>query len=135
MAVAVVKTAYVYVVSTDLTAKVQDATLTVGTESVDSTAMTNGTRVYLPGLKTAQLEVTFLQDFSSSVDALLGPLVGAAAFNVEVRPTNAGIGATNPRYYGNWILESYTPISGKVGEMAVAKATFKPAGDITRATS
>ena len=136
MAVYVTKTAFISVGGTDLTAYVKQLTFDMGNEEVDATAMTNNTRIYLPGLKTASLTIDFLQNMTgATVDSTLGPLIGGAAAAIIVRGTNAAVGPNNPQYAGSMILSSYTPVGGNVGEMATAKATFKPAGDITRTAS
>ncbi len=128
--------AFVSVNGVDLSSKAKQVTLTYGVDAVENTTMGVGTHVNIAGLKTWSLSVQFNQDFAAgSVDATLGPLVGAAPFTVAVRPVKAsGISATNPQYEGNAILSSYNPLDGSVGDLAVASAEFAAAGALTRRT-
>lgn len=136
MAIAVTKTVFLSV-GVDLSAYVLDARLEAGAESIDVTALGTDTgRIFMAGLKTFTLNVEFQQDYAASkVDATLAPLLGAAAFAVVLRPSSGAKSATNPEWTGNWILESYNPVSNRVGELQTASAVFRPAGAISRATT
>lgn len=121
---------------TDLTAYVKSCTLNMGAEMQDPTAMGATTRISAPGLLTWSIEAELLQDFAASmVDVVLQGRVGQAAFRVNVIPATGNASATNPMYWGNMVIESYTPIAGNVGENAIAKVTFKAAGAIAKKTT
>lgn len=123
--------ALVTINSVDLSDHVRTVTLTYEAEMLDDTAMgTSGTRSMIPGLKNWTLAVEFYQDFAaSSVDATLFPLIGAAAFPILLRPVKAtAVGAGNPNYSGNAVLESYPPLAGEVGALAMASAQFRAGG-------
>jgi len=137
MAIAVTKTIYLTVNSVDLSDHVTEAKLDAGAETIDVTALGSDTgRIFNAGLKTWTLNVTFQQDYAASkVDATLSPLQGAAAFAIVMRPATGNKAVTNPEWSGNFVLESYEPVSNRVGELQTAAAVFKPAGAITRATS
>lgn len=136
MAVFVTKSAYVMINGVDLTDHVKQVTLNTGFDMQDVTAMSGNTRISALGLKSWSVDIDFFQDFASAkVDATLNGLIGGAAVTVAVRPTNAVKGTSNPEYTGSAILESYTPVDGNVGDATVVKATFKSAGDLTRATA
>ena len=123
---------YCSINAVDLTAYVTGITLDVGAELQDKTTLGDTTRESIAGLKTWSLTVDFTQDFGAAlVDATLFPLIGAAAFTVEVRPASGGRSATNPGYNGSVVLESYNPIAGSV---ARCQATFRSAGALTRST-
>jgi hypothetical protein len=117
--------------SVDLSDHVRSLTINYEAEMLDDTVMgTSGTRSSKPGLKNWGLEVEFLQDYAAgSVDATLFPLVGAASFPVLCRPVKTtAVGATNPNYSGNAVLESYPPLTGEVGALGVASCTFRAGG-------
>jgi len=137
MAIGYAATIHMTINSVDLSDHVTEAKLDAGAEMIDITALgTDVGRVYNAGLKTNALNVTFQQDYASSkVDATLSPLLGAAAFAIVFRPTSGAKSATNPEWTGNWVLESYEPVSNRAGELMTSTAVFKPAGAITRATS
>ena len=116
--------------SVDLSNHVRSLTITYEAEMLDDTVMgTSGTRSNFPGLKNWTMEVNFLQDFAAgSVDATLFPLVGAVPFPIVAKPTSGAISATNPAYSGNAVLETYPPITGEVGTLAMVTANFRSGG-------
>ena len=98
--------------------------------------MSANSKQRIAGLKDWSVDVELNQDFAAaSVDATLFPLVGAAAFAIEIRPDAGAVSATNPKFTGNALLESYPPISGSVGELATVSITLQGDGDLTRATA
>jgi hypothetical protein len=128
--------AYFSINAVDLSNHVTSLTLNYGVELLDITAMGDGARDRIAGYKDWSIEVEFNQDFAaSSVDATMFPLVGAAATAIEIRPTSAAVGATNPKFTGNVIVESYPPVGGGVGEVLRTSSTLQGAGTLTRATS
>lgn len=135
MASLVLTNASVIINSVDLSAFVQSVTINAGAELVDATTMGDTTRKSRGGLRTWSIDVEFTQSFGvGAVDATLFGLVGAT-FPVSVQPVAGAATATNPRYSGTGILESYTPIGNAVGDLAVAPVTIQSAGPLTRATA
>lgn len=127
--------AYVSLGGTDLSDHVRSVTLDTSADLVESQAMGDSWKERLGGLKDWSLAVEFLQDFAAAeVDATLWPLLGTV-FTVAIRPTNAAASPTNPEYTGSGALESYTPLGGSVGELAMAPVTVQGAGELTRATT
>jgi hypothetical protein len=138
MATLVFTDAYVYINGVDLSDHVKQVGLTYEAEILDNTVMgTGGTRSNIPGLKNWGLEVTFLQDYAAAnVDATLFPLIGAAAFSITVRPVKGTVvGPTNPNFIGNAVLASYPPLTGGVGALGEATASFKCSGALARNTA
>ncbi len=136
MATFVYTDASVVVNSVDLSDHVKSCTLNYEAEMLDDTVMGDTTRSNIAGLLNWSIDVEFLQDFAAAkVDATLFTLVGAAAFTVTVKPTSASVSATNPSFSGSAVLESYPPMSGSVGDLETASATFRSAGTLARATS
>jgi len=136
MAIAVVYDVKVTVNSVDLSDHVKSATINYEAEMLDATRMGHTTRVQKPGLLNWSFSLELEQDYAGgSVDATLFALIGAAAFAVVVRPTSPVKGASNPEFTGNMVLESYNPIAGTVGDLAMCSASFRPGGAIARATA
>ncbi len=100
---------------------------------LDATVMaTAATRIRTPGLFDWSVDITIFDDFADAdLDDLLFALVGAAAFPIIVRPTQANIAVTNPEFRGNVVLEG-DPVGGTVGELATKTLTFQSAGVLTR---
>jgi hypothetical protein len=93
-------------------------------------------REKLAGLEDNSFEVTWLQDFAASeVDATLAPLIRAAPFAFEIRPTSSAVSSTNPKFTGSAILTEYQPVAGEVGSAHKVSSSFEVSGVITRATS
>ena len=133
------KNAFLSINAVDLSARVESLTLNVGAETPETTAMSDGTRQRVASFIDWSIDVTFRQDFiapaTNAVDSTLFDLVGAVAFAIEVRPDAGAASATNPKFTGNALLASYSPLTGSVGDVASAPATIQGDGTLTRATA
>jgi hypothetical protein len=117
---------------TDLSAHVRSVTIDMKTDIVDATCMTDTYKDKLPGMTDWSVTVEFAQDYvAGSVDATLFPLLGTSVA-LTIRPTQAAAGADNPEFTGNGIMESYTPLDGKVSDLNSNKVTFQGAGALSR---
>jgi len=120
--------------SATLNDHVKAATLTIEAEALDSTAMGPGWKSNIGGLKSGTLAVTFNDDYAASnVDATLWPLLGTVV-TFEVRPTDAAVSATNPKYTGSVLIQQHA-LGGSVGELASKALSFPVSGAVTRATA
>lgn len=136
MAVYCIATPQITINSVDLTDHLKDVSLTYEADELETTASGDTSKEFIPGLKSWKIDGTFNQDYAASnVDATLFPLVGAAPFPIILKPTSAATSATNPKFTGNCILTSYPPMSGAVGEVALAKFSLRGTGALTRAIS
>lgn len=114
---------------TNLTNHVRSITINYAAEMLDKTAMQNDSRARITGLKDWSVTVEFNQDYAAgSVDATLFPMVGSTAKYIAIRPTTAAGSATNPRFNGLGLLESYPPLGGAIGDLATVTATFQGGG-------
>lgn len=113
--------------------------LTLGRNALDSAAMGDTYEQATGGLRTASVTIGFQQDHAAaSVDAALWGLYNTTAGTavVNIRPTSAAVSASNPSYEGTFLVEEHQPVSGKIGDLAVASVTWPIAqGTIHRATS
>lgn len=112
----------------DLSATVKSLALTYEAESLDETAMGALSRKKKGGLKNHGITVTFFQNFSC-VDATLFGLVGCQT-SVEMRACNACSSAGNPIWEATYMLQSYPPFGGGVGDLLETQVSFDPAGDL-----
>ena len=138
MATLVYTDALVTVNGLDLSDHVRSVQLNYEAEILDDTAMgTSGTRSNRPGLKNWTMTVEFYQDYAAaSIDATLFGLIGQVAFPVLMRPVKGTpVGPGNPHFSGNAVLESYPPITGEIGAIGMASATFRCASALTRVTA
>ena len=124
--------------SVDLSAHVSSITLNLSKDTPEDTAMGDDSRSYLPdGLNTASIDVTYNADFAASqVDASNWAIyAGSSAVAFIVKPNGGTTGTSNPKYTGNCILTSFSPVQGSVGDTASATVSYQVTGDVARATS
>lgn len=113
-------------------------TLPFTTEELETTTFGgSGWRTRIGGLKDAAVEFDWNQDFASSqTDALLWDLWDSGAvIPVNVRPTSASVGATNPEYQGNALPSQYQPFDSSVGDLAAVSTKWPGSGAWARAVS
>lgn len=133
MANVVLTNAFVSLNSVNLSAFVRSVTLSYSAELQDDTAMGDTARSRIGGLKDWSIQIEFFQDYAASApDVTLFSLVGTT-FAVEIRHSAASVGATNPKYTGTGILESYQPVGGAVGENLMAPVVIQGVGALSRA--
>jgi hypothetical protein len=133
MAKFVLKNAFLSIDGNDVSDHVESLTINYSAETPEKTAMGDNSLTRLPGLKDSSVDANFRQDFAAgNVDAILFPLVGAAAFPVIIRPDAGAKGAANPEFTGNFLLASYNPLGGSVGDVAAAPVTMVADGDLAR---
>lgn len=140
MATFVVTAEYVSINSVDLTAYVRSATLELNADPVEFSNMASaGAREYKIGLKQGTLNVELNQDYANSASAtdqaIWGMFNTGSNVAFEVRPTSAGVGATNPKYTGNVVPVNYPAVGGSVGDAAVVSLSWPTSGAVSRATS
>jgi hypothetical protein len=112
--------------TTDLSDQANAVTVTVGQTGLDATAFGDtGTRM-VGGLQTVEVSMTlFLSYGATEVEAVLASAVGQGNTILTISPSGTTEGPANPEYViTNCMLESFTPISSTVGELATVEATF-----------
>lgn len=120
---------------TDFSTSLASVELTVESDDVETTAFGGEWRTRVGGLKQASLTLEFHQDFgASSVDATLFPLLNTIA-TVVILPTSSSVGATNPSYTANCLVNQYQPFASSVGDLATLSVTWPVSGTVTRATA
>ncbi len=135
MATLVLTNGALFINGNDFSDDVAEIALNYSSETVDETAFGDTTRVRKGGLKDWSIEATLHQDFAASqVDARLFSLVGTTVC-CELRPVNACSSANNPIFSGIGILESYPPVTGRIGELMDAEVRITSAGALSRASS
>ena len=126
--------AFLSIGGTDLSDHVKSVTINYSANMLDATVMGNATKINLAGLFDWSVNIEFLQEYGGTkVDDKLYPLIGGAAAELIIKPTNAAVGATNPSFTGTGVLASYNPASGAHGSLHTATATFQAAGTLVRA--
>jgi hypothetical protein len=131
----VLTNAFVSINSVNLSQFVKSVSISYKSEMQDDTAMGDTARSRIGSLKDYSLSIEFFQDYAAgAVDATLFGIVGSVVA-IEVRGSSAAASATNPKYTGSAILETYQPVGGSVGDNLMAPVSMSGVGALTRATS
>jgi hypothetical protein len=136
MAKMILRDAFVSINAVDLSLHVKEVEVSWDVSIEDVTTMGASGKQKLAGIEDDNFSITWLQDYAAAkVDATIAPLIRAAAFAFEIRPTTAAVSATNPKFTGNALLASYQPVAGSVGSAHEVSSDFEVDGVITRATA
>ena len=110
----------------DLTDQCRSATITLGVDSLESTAFGDSGHRFVPGLQTVEVELEmFLSYGAGEVEATLFANVGTGTTELTISPAGTSETATNPEYtIINMQLVNFTPIAGTVGELSMVTASF-----------
>ena len=114
------------VTTTDLSDQANQVTITVGQDSLESTAFGDTGHRYVGGLQSVEVSITFFLSYGASeVEAILNSCVGQGDTVLVISPSGTTESATNPEYtITNCMLANFTPINSTVGELATVQATF-----------
>lgn len=88
------------------------------------------------GLKSGQVSLDFHSDYGvGAVSTLFQPLVGTIGTVVLVTANGTAASATTPAYTATVLINSFTPVSGAVGDLSTFSVTFPTTGAVTYATA
>jgi len=126
---------YVALAGTDRSSSISSVVLQVDVAELDSTDFADsGWTVPIGGRKSGSLQITFNDDVAASaIDSVMWPLLGTTV-TFEVRATNASVGASNPKYTGSVLVNSWSK-GGSVSDLATVSVTLPLSGAVTRATA
>ena len=110
----------------DLTDQCRSATVTLGVDSLESTAFGDTGHRFVPGLQTVSVELEmYLSYGAGEVEATLFANLGTGTTELTISPSGTSESTTNPEYtIINMQLVDFTPITGAVGELSMATASF-----------
>ena len=120
----------------DISGACARAELVINAAEVETTDFgSGGWTEIIGGLKSGQVTLDFHNDFGAGgVSALFQNLVGTIG-TVELIPNGTAAAPTNPKYTAEVMVNSFTPISGAVGDLATFSVTFPTTGAVTYATA
>lgn len=122
--------------SVDLSDHVTSVTLNRSFEELDVTAMGDTGRKAVKGLEASSVTIDFLNDPASA--NVLATLQAAWGTTVEVKllqEKGTAVGATNPLYTMNVLVNNTTDINGAVGDVGTQSVTWNVQGAVTVATT
>ena len=110
----------------DLTDQCRSATITLGVDSLESTAFGDTGHRFVPGLQTVSVELEmYLSYGTGEVEATLFANLGTGTTELTISPSGTSETASNPEFtIINMQLVDYTPITGSVGELSMITASF-----------
>jgi len=110
----------------DLTDQCRSATITLGVDSLESTAFGDTGHRFVPGLQTVSVELEmYLSYGTGEVEATLFANLGTGTTELTISPAGVTEGTSNPEYtIINMQLVDFTPITGSVGELSMITASF-----------
>jgi len=110
----------------DLTDQCRSATITLGVDSLESTAFGDTGHRFVPGLQTVAVDLEmYLSYGAGEVEATLFANLGTGTTELTISPSGVAESASNPEYtITNMQLVNFTPIAGAVGELSMVTASF-----------
>ena len=122
--------------SVDLSDHVTSVTLNRSFDELEVTAMGDTGHKYVKGLEASSVTIDFLNDTASA--NVLATLQAAWGTTVEVKllqEKGTAVGATNPLYTFNVLVNNTTDINGSVGDVGMQSVTWNVQGATTVATT
>ena len=112
--------------TTDLSDQGNACTITIGFDSLESTAFGDTGHRFTQGLQTVDVSIDFFLSYGATeVEAILASCVGTGSTVLTISPSGTTESATNPEYIiTNAMLASFTPVNSTVGSLATVTAQF-----------
>jgi hypothetical protein len=114
----------------DLSDQANQCTVTIGVDSLESTAFGDTGHRFVGGLQSVEVSIDFFLSYggtgaTSEVETALAAMVGQGSTVLTISPSGTTESASNPEYIiTNAMLANFTPINSTVGELATVTATF-----------
>lgn len=137
MAKFVVTGTKVTVNGTDVSSSCARAELVINAAEVATTDFGSGgwTEV-IGGLKSGTVSLDFHSDYGvGAISTLFQPLVGTIGTVTIVAANGTAASATTPLYTATVLVNSFTPVSGAVGDLSTFSVTFPTSGAVSYATA
>ena len=112
--------------TTDFSDQCTNASISIGFDSLETTAFGDSGRKYVKGLQACEVTLTLCLSYGATeVDAILYDELGEGNTTVKIKAATGVESASNPEYtITNAMLATYTPINGGVGELGTVEVTF-----------
>ena len=112
--------------TTDMSDNANACAITIGQDSLESTAFGDTGHRFTGGLQSAEVSMTFFLSYGvGEVETILASCVGTGTTILTISPSGTTESASNPEYViTNCMLANFTPINSTVGELATVEATF-----------
>lgn len=137
MAKFVVTGTKVTVNGTDVSSSCARAELVINAAEVTTTDFGSaGWTEVIGGLKSGTVSLDFHADYGvGAISTLFQPLVGSIGTVVLIAANGTAASATTPAYTATVLINSFTPVSGAVGDLATFSVSFPTSGAVSYATA
>ena len=118
--------ATVLIGAVDVSDQCRSVTLTVGYDSLETTAMGSNGRTYTKGLESVEVTLEMFNSYGTGeIEATLFDVVGDGNTTLVISPSGSTESASNPEYtITNAMMSSFTPLISSVGDLSVVNVTF-----------
>lgn len=137
MAKFVVTGTKVTVNGTDVSGSCARAELVINAAEVTTTDFGSaGWTEVIGGLKSGTVSLDFHSDFGvAGVSDLFADLVGTIGTVTLIAANGTAASGTTPLYTANVLINSFTPVSGAVGDLSTFSVSFPTSGAVSYATA
>lgn len=88
------------------------------------------------GLKSGTVSLDFHSDFGvGAISTLFQPLIGTIGTVTLIAANGTAASATTPSYTATVLINSFTPVSGAVGDLSTFSVSFPTSGAVAYATA
>lgn len=121
----------------DISSNCARAELVINAAEVDTTDFgSNGWTEVIGGLKSGTVSLDFHSDFGSgAVSALFQDLVGTIGTVTLIAANGTAASTATPEYSATVLINSFTPVSGAVGDLSTFTVSFPTTGEVSYATA
>lgn len=121
----------------DISGNVARAEIVINSAEVDTTDFgSNGWTEVVGGLKSGSVSLDFHADYGTgAISDLLSDLVGTIGTVTVIAANGTAASASTPEWTATCLINSFSPISGAVGDLATFSVTFPTTGAVTKATA
>lgn len=122
---------------TDVSSSCARAELVINAAEVTTTDFGSaGWTEVIGGLKSGTVSLDFHSDFgASAISNTFQPLVGTIGTVVLIAANGTAASATTPAYTATVLINSFTPVSGAVGDLSTFSVSFPTSGAVSYATA
>tara|TARA_R110000822_G_scaffold10078_7_gene38477 strand:- start:4841 stop:5254 length:414 start_codon:yes stop_codon:yes gene_type:complete len=122
---------------TDISSSLTRGELVVNSAEVDVTDFGSAGWVeVIGGLKSGTVSLDFQADYGAGgVNELFADLLGTIGTVTIITANGTAASATTPIYTTEVLVNSFTPVSGAVGDLSTWTVTFPTSGPVTYATA
>jgi len=134
----VLNNAYVLFASNDISEFVTQIELKTSVDTIDTTQIGAQSRTRQAGVFDNSVTFQFNQDYADNAleelvngTSISNTTVGTAVA-MQIRPVNAAVSASNPKYTFNAVITEWQSVSGQLGSLSTVSVTWPISGNITK---